>query len=324
MPGRMWIAALVAAGLVLGAAAQAVCVRRDRRRFAPAGQIVDGLHVCRAGSQGPVVVFEAGLAATCLNWSLVQTALETRARTVSYDRAGLGWSGPTGGDRSLRRVTDDLHRLIRGLHLPRPVILTGHSFGALIVRAYARRFPDDVSALVLVDPATPEEFIRPPLRTRLRLWRATLFAYGAAALAACGIVRVGLWGMLRRGAGNPGPLLGLFETPRRLAVEVAKLPREAVPALRARWSEPRFFRELGASIRSLPACAAEAAKPIPDGVPVVVLSGGHQSPASLHAHARPATRHIVVPGSAHWIHLDRPSLVADAILDVARTVGRDV
>jgi pimeloyl-ACP methyl ester carboxylesterase len=318
----MWIAALVAAALALGAVVQTVCVRRDRRRFPPIGRLIDGLHVCEIGTQGPTIVFEAGLAATCLNWSRVQTELATRTQTCSYDRAGLGWSAPVRGDRSLRRWTHDLHRLIHALNLPRPLVLTGHSFGTYIVRAYAHRFPQDVSGLVLIDPVTPQEWSDPDFRARLRLWRAAFFSYVTGLFAMCGIVRLGLWGLLRRGAGNPGPLLGLHGTLRRIAREVAKLPPEVIPLLQARWSEARFYRELAASIRSMPACAAEAAlHPIPAGVPVIVLSGAHQTQERLSAHQALATRHIVVEGSAHWIHLDRPSLVADAILSIAGDEG---
>jgi pimeloyl-ACP methyl ester carboxylesterase len=313
----MWIAALVAA-VVAGIVTQAVCVRRDRRRFPPPGRLIGGLHVRQVGSRGPSVVFEAGIAATCLNWSRVQAELVTKTRTFSYDRAGLGWSPPIHGDRSLRRLTDDLHGLIHGLDLARPVILTGHSFGTFVVRVYAHRFPDDVSALVLVDPVVPEEFSPATPRTRLRLWRAAFLSYVASLLAAFGLVRLGLWGLLRRGGGNPGPVLGLHPAMRRMAVEVAKLPRDLVPALQARWSEPRFFRELAATIAALPSCAAEAARqPIPAGMPVIVLSGSHQTAEHLAAHEAVATRHVVVQGSAHWIHLDQPAMVADAVLTVA-------
>jgi pimeloyl-ACP methyl ester carboxylesterase len=314
----MWIVALIAS-VAAGIVTQAVCVRRDRRRFPPPGRLVGGLHVRQVGNRGPVVVFEAGIAATCLNWSRVQSELTTRAQTFSYDRAGLGWSPPVRGDRSLRRLTDDLHRLIHSLDLAGPMVLTGHSFGTFVVRVYAHRFPEDVSALVLVDPVTPEEFSPSALRTRVRLWRACLLSYVAAALAACGLVRLGLWGLLRRGGGNPGPVLGRHPTMRRMAVEVAKLPRDLVPALAARWSEPRFFRELAGSIASLPSCAVEAARqPIPPGLPVVVLSGSHQTPEHLAAHEALATRHVVVQGSAHWIHLDQPALVADAVMSSVR------
>ena len=295
----------VAATLVGGLVAHAVCLRRDRHRFPPPGRVIDGLHVREIGQHGPVVVFEAGLAASCLNWSRVQAELATRARTCSYDRAGLGWSRPGRGDRSLRALTDDLHGLIHALELARPFVLVGHSFGTYLVRAYAHRFPEDVSALVLVDPVTPEEFGTPTFGTRLRLWRAETLSYVAAVLAACGLVRLGLWGMLRRGPGNPGPLLGMIPTFRRMATEVGKLPAEAIPVLRARWSEPSFFLELAASIRALPACAVEVARhPVPSGVPVVVLSGEHRTHDHLRSLEGLATRHVVVQGSAHWLHLD--------------------
>lgn len=314
----MWAVGIVVC-LVLAAGLQAWLTRRDRKRLAPPGRLVEGFHVCERGTTGPVVVLEAGIAATAANWSLVQSALAGSVRTCSYDRAGLGWSAPEPGTHSLQRWTDDLHRLIHALDLPRPLILAGHSFGTWIVRVYASRFPEDVSGLVLIDPVIPEEFSAPAGRVRWRLWRATFFAELTGACAAVGLVRLGLWGLLRRGPGNPGPLLGLSGTCRRIASELAKLPTGALPGLRAHWSEPRFFRGLAASIAAMPACAAEAARhPIPAGLSVVVFSGGHQSPPSLQAHAALATSHVVVDGSAHWIHLDRPDLVAGAIRGLMR------
>lgn len=312
---------LVALGSVVfcGVVAQHLCVRRDRARFPAPGTFAAGLHVCEIGTQGLPVVFEAGIAATSLNWRRLQDHLRTNAHTYSYDRAGLGWSPPAPGDRSLHRWTEDLHRLIRAAQVPRPIVLAGHSFGTYIVRAYAHRFPDDVAALVLVDPVMPEQFGDPDRRTRARLSRAALYCEITGLAAACGLVRLGLWGLLRRGAGNAGPLLGLHPTLRRIAVEVAKLPPEVVPALRAHWSQRRFFRELAASIRAMPACAREASHcPVAPGVPVVVLSGSHHPAQWLRAHESIASRHIVVEGSAHWVHLDRPELVAEAILGARR------
>jgi pimeloyl-ACP methyl ester carboxylesterase len=304
----MWVTIPVLA-ILLGAAVQALCARADRRRFAAPGRLVDGLHVCESGTGGPPVVFEAGLAATSVNWRLVQQALVPRARTVSYDRAGLGWSAPATAVPSLRRMTDDLHRLILALDLPRPLVLVGHSFGTWIVRVYASRFPEDVSALVLVDPVSRDEI------SPRRLGRAALLSDIAAVLALFGLARLGLWGLLRRGGGNPGPVLGMNASMRRMAQEVAKLPADAVPMLRARWSEPRFFRELSAAIRALPACAREAMH-LPDQLPIVVLAGSHRTSEYLQALDLPAAKLVIVPGSGHWIHLDAPELVARTVIEL--------
>lgn len=313
----MWV--LVALSIAAaGFAMQLFCTRHDRRLHPAPGTFVNGLHVWPRGNDGPSVVFEAGIAATCLNWMPVQDALSALARTYSYDRAGLGWSRPSRGEHSLTRITDDLHALMHAIALPRPLVLVGHSFGTFVVRVYAHRFPDEVAALVLIDPVMPDEFVDPMWRSRLRLWRAAVWSQLAGVLAAFGLARLGLWGLLRRGRGNPGPLLGLSVTLRRIAQEVGKLPPDAVLLLRTRWSEPRFFRELARAVLSLPGCAAEVTRsPVPASVPIRVLSGAHQTGGTLRAHASLATSHVVVEGSAHWIHLDRPALVAQVILDAA-------
>jgi pimeloyl-ACP methyl ester carboxylesterase len=136
-------------------------------------------------------------------------------------------------------------------------------------------------------------------------------------LALFGLARLGLWGLLRRGGGNPGPVLGMNASMRRMAHEVAKLPADAVPMLRARWSEPRFFRELSAAIRALPACAREAMHlPLRDRRPIVVLAGSHRTGEYLQALDLPAATRVVVPGSGHWIHLDAPELVARTVIEL--------
>ena len=215
----MAIAGWAAAILVICAILQAFYVRRDRRRFPPPGRLVNGRHVRQTGGSGPVVVFEAGIAASSSNWWPVQAMLAASTRTVSYDRPGLGWSTPSRGRWTLRTLTDELHALIHALDLPRPLVLAGHSFGTYIVRVYTHRFPEDVAGLVLVDPVTPEEWANPGWRDRVRLRRAMFFAYLASVLALFGLVRVGLWGLLRRGGGNAGPVLGLSRDMRRIASE---------------------------------------------------------------------------------------------------------
>jgi pimeloyl-ACP methyl ester carboxylesterase len=52
----------------------------------------------------------------------------------------------------------DLHALVQGLGMESPIVLVGHSFGGLVGLDYAHRWPDQVAALVLVDPTHPEQF----------------------------------------------------------------------------------------------------------------------------------------------------------------------
>jgi pimeloyl-ACP methyl ester carboxylesterase len=53
-------------------------------------------------------------------------------------------------------TTGDLHLLLRSAKIAPPFVLVGASMGGAYVRAYQRRFPEQVVAMVLVD-ATHDE-----------------------------------------------------------------------------------------------------------------------------------------------------------------------
>ena len=47
-----------------------------------------------------------------------------------------------------------MHALLIAAKEPEPYIIVGHSWGGLIARLFASTYPDEVSGLVLVDPAS--------------------------------------------------------------------------------------------------------------------------------------------------------------------------
>lgn len=76
-------------------------------------------------------------------------------RVISYDRAGLGNSTPPTAARDLSSFLDELGGVLGSVATP--VILVGHSFGALVAYEYARRFPEQVAGLVLLDSSHPQQ-----------------------------------------------------------------------------------------------------------------------------------------------------------------------
>jgi pimeloyl-ACP methyl ester carboxylesterase len=70
---------------------------------------------------------------------------------VTYDRAGVGKSEigglPTHGEQSAK----DLQVLLERLSVPKPYILVGHSYGGNIARLFASMFPGDTGGLILED-----------------------------------------------------------------------------------------------------------------------------------------------------------------------------
>ena len=325
--------------LALMALFQAICTRIDSRRFPAPGLLVNvgerKMHVRQEGSGPPAVILEAGIAASSLNWSLTQSQIAVNNAVCSYDRAGFGWSQSTNSGCSLSRISDELHELVTALALPKPYIIVAHSFGAYIVTDYTQRFTDEAAGVVLVDPLTAEEWIAPTSSQRWMLQRGVWFSRIGGVLAAFGVVRVCLWLLQRGQLQAPRQVLTLFggkatETVQRILGELLKLPPSTVRLIRARWSTPKFFWTMAGYIRAVPRCARELhGVHISPQIPVTVLSGAHQPDIRLREHAAIAAhsvagRHRIAAKSAHWIHLDEPDLVAQAVREMARDVADEV
>jgi len=73
--------------------------------------------------------------------------------------------------------------------------------------------------------------------------------------------------------------------------------------------------------------AREAAPTALRNIPVIILSAESASPnerAEHEALARDAQAHVeVVSGSGHWVQLDRPDVVINAIRDIINQVQRN-
>lgn len=107
----------------------------------------------RCSGEGPItVLLESGLGYPSYSWRLVQPEVARFARVCSYDRAGLGFSDPGPMPRRASAIADDLEALVDKAGLRPPLVLVGSSLGSQSVRIFAFRRPEQVHALLLVDP----------------------------------------------------------------------------------------------------------------------------------------------------------------------------
>lgn len=257
------------------------------------------------GVEAPWVVFEAGLAGPGDFWALAQARVARFARTVSYDRAGLGRSEADPAPRTIDRMADDLNGLIDALAI-RAVVLVGHSAGGPIVRAATAARPDRVVGLVIVDGTDEgyEAFFRKWFRCA-----DAIVQFASSALA-----RVGLLGRLYRG-------------------QLAKLPTAVVESLAQDAFTVSAMRTRGAELRGLRSALDEwhVRSPAMPDLPVTVIAGG-RSGDGMPAKARnelsvalrrraalsPRGRFVVAERSAHMIPLTEPDLIAAEIERLVR------
>jgi pimeloyl-ACP methyl ester carboxylesterase len=298
--------------------------------MSPPGQMIDVggrmLHVHSTGQGTPVVVLEAGIAASSVSWSMVQERLCHLTTVVSYDRAGFGWS-EEGCHGTARDAALDLVTMLACSGFKGPYVLVGHSYGGLIVRICQQDFPELVAGMVLVDPVVRGEWRDMPDEKCRMLARGVMLSRRGALLARLGIVRAALWLLLSGSKRVPQVMARVSagsgaSVADRLVGEVRKMPKEHWPAIAWHWSKARSFTAMADNLQNLPFSVTQLRERRPLGaLPLIVLSAGKEVPEH-GADARLSSRGqtMVVKDSGHWIQLDAPDVVASAIEQVVREV----
>ncbi|MFC4125289.1 alpha/beta fold hydrolase [Nocardia rhizosphaerae] len=114
--------------------------------------VVSPLHVHRFGpADGPVVLALHGLTGHGNRWETLATEHLPHARVIAPDLRGHGRSSSL-PPWDFETIVADLAALVRAEAAGR-VVVAGHSFGGAVGIHLARRHPELVRALVLLDPA---------------------------------------------------------------------------------------------------------------------------------------------------------------------------
>jgi pimeloyl-ACP methyl ester carboxylesterase len=162
---------LAAAGFLYENIAEA----RDRRFNPMPGQIVNvggddhlslSMHIYCSGAGAPAVILDSGLGDSFLSWRKVQPQIATFTRVCSYDRAGIAYSTPSSQPRTSRVIADELHALLHAADVPGAYVIVGHSMGGYDVRVFASAYRSEVAGVVLVDSSHPDQEQRFPAEMR--------------------------------------------------------------------------------------------------------------------------------------------------------------
>jgi pimeloyl-ACP methyl ester carboxylesterase len=307
-----WLALAAIPGF--GILSQILLTLRERRRFPPPGVRVDAggfrMHFQESGKGTPVVVLDSALAGTSLSWVEVQEKVSKFARVVSYDRAGFGWSDPSPEPRRVDCLVDELRRGLKALAVDPPFVLVGHSYGGFVANFFAARHPEEVAGLVLVDVPHVRKWVELDSVERKRIIRGARLARAAGFLALFGIHR----------------LVFRLTDPKRLESVsdlLGKLSARQRSVIRAFWVRPFTLRALASLIAEAPRSAVLVAEVSGDlgELPLAVVTASAPSPSRVRDQEQEArrsrrSRHLVAAKSGHFVPLEEPGIVVEAIREV--------
>jgi pimeloyl-ACP methyl ester carboxylesterase len=315
---------LLSAVIVIVTLTAPACTQQKKspESYPPPGRLVDigrrKLHLDCTGKGTPTVILMAGGGAFSIDWALVQPRLAESTQVCSYDRAGLGWSGPGPEDNIVEENVSDLHALLQASGERGPYVLVGASIGGIYIQAYQRTFPADVAALVFTNSSNRIGF---RVKDKVGLiWELTEAE-------------------IRSGFPNPSASKGPAPTREgdpfdKLPPNLQKVrlwldvrlweqsdPAKAVPDDLLSWRK-EFLTEFDET---------DAGKKPPLGaLPVVVIATDPPAPESARTSRDEAgprldylssnTVHITAASSGHEIHLYQPQSVIQGVLQAVSAV----
>jgi pimeloyl-ACP methyl ester carboxylesterase len=290
----------------------------------PLGRLVDvggrRLHLHCMGSGSPTVVIEAGASSFAIDFALVQPEIAKMTRVCSYDRAGSGWSDQRKDVETPTRVIRDLRALLDAAAEQGPFVMVGASRGGMFVRLFQAEYPRDIAGLVLIDPTAEDRLFVMYQGKSVALTFLTPEQHRATQPAP----RASL--PIPTRPAQTGPPFDRLPPPlyeKRVALD-RKLIASMAPTVSA-----EIVVESGTGDYEMLSRLSGARKATPTllgDMPVIVLTRGlNVSPEQQAAHAEISrmsrnSRHLVVTGSYHEIHLSHPEAVVRAVADVLTAV----
>ncbi len=100
---------------------------------------------------GPHLLFLHGVTRNHRDWSLILSALAPRFTPWAIDFRGHGQSARSREQYRVLHYIDDAVHIARQL-IDRPLVLVGHSLGAMVALATAHRLRDQVQGVIIEDP----------------------------------------------------------------------------------------------------------------------------------------------------------------------------
>jgi len=236
------------------------------------------------GAGGIPVLFAHSFAGDLSHWRAALEYLKHQRR-IAFDFSGHGSSPAVVGRYSYDELAKDIGAVADAQHIDN-FVLVGHSMGAAIAAEFAARQAPRVRALVLID-APPAPGAIPAEQVQQIYVALDKDPY---------VVVEQFWKQQMF-------INSRSEVQQRLLAGLRKLPRTAAIEL----TREAFAVDSSTTLRRYA------------GPKFAIVTPRNDAPLSLH-HAVPDVKRIVIKGTGHWIHLDKPDAFNTALHGILKSV----
>ena len=310
-----WLLILVVVLLLVGVIYEQYSRYSAKKNFIDNGTYVEvyghKIHYVKRGEDMPTVVFESGLDFSGhMSWYKVQEEVSKFATTISYDRAGVLRSERSTKPRKCENMADELHTLLEKIEAKKPYVLVVHSLGGLIARCYAKKYADTLSGIVFVDASHPDQIERAPESIKAKMKSAAVPANWAMFLSFhTGLTRLTINSMLDK----------LLKDEKDKKILKAEINAYLIESNTGAIEEAKMLEQMTKSSKGVSF----------KNIPLIVLSANHKDAKGderifFEFFSKLQKEHLILSTkskqvfveSGHFIQLEKPEVVIDAIRDI--------
>lgn len=256
------------------------------------------IHV-RVGGSGPAVVLIHGFGDTGDMWTPLAVALAKDHKVIVPDLRGMGLSSQPEGGYDKKTQAGDIRAVLDQLGVDQADIV-GHDIGTMVAYAYAARYPEKTTKLVVMDAPVPgvppwDQIVRLPV-----LWHFDFGGKDALRLVD-GRERIYLDRFWNDFAGNP-----------------AKIDEGTRNYYAKLYARPGAMKAAFAQFQAIRKDAEDNAVSVQTKLTMPVLAiGGEKSFGSNEAivmrNAATNVTELVVPDAGHWLMEEAPAATVSAV-----------
>ena len=262
----------------------------------------DRLHVYAEGEGDHTMVFLSGLGTSSpyYDFKVLFRRFSDDYRVAVVERAGYGWSDITTSPRDIETVLGETRTALELAGEEPPYVLFPHSLAGLEALYWASAHPEEVVAIIGLDPLVPEYHERRDSDPSLPLL--------VTILARTGLMR-------------SGPDIFASNFPAMVKGHLTEQEAEVAETVFLRRTNTR---NMLAEVAALPRNAQTVGELGPPSLPVHVFvsdEGTEVWKESLMSYAETTGGEYVLLDAGHYVHLDMPEFIAERSRDLLENSG---
>ncbi|MDW7650265.1 MAG: alpha/beta hydrolase [Bacillota bacterium] len=137
-------------------------LRKEAKKYPPPGKLVEvnnqKIHVFSEGEGNITLVFMSGhgTPSPVIDFKPLWQRLSNEYRITVIEKPGYGWSEASDRPRDLATMLEETREALSLSGENGPYVLVPHSMSGLEAIYWAQKFPDEVKAIIGIDPSVPD------------------------------------------------------------------------------------------------------------------------------------------------------------------------